>query len=97
MAENKWGLYSDMDDWKEIEQRLDYSLAVALKKCDSMIAAGEPDAVWSTVKDMLTFMEHPNNAAYGSAEDEPRKYLLDAVNKYINSKYQIGMSTTSVM
>ena len=91
---NKWELYSDMDDWEEVAERLDNALANALQECDAAIASGVSygGASRAAFNAVLKVMEHPTNAAFGSSDTVVRDHMSAAIEKHIAVKYKSTIS-----
>ena len=96
MIPNPWDLFTSVDGWVIVSEKLTLALKDSLNQIDKDLADNVPaiDAVQVAYKNMLKLMEY--NVQYGATDTEPHSYLACALKNHLSKRFD-GMGAETIM
>lgn len=91
-TKNHWELYSSMEGWEAVSERLDAALATAIVNLDAAVGGGATikDAVEAAFLEVARTMGLRENADFGAGDSEPYYHLSRTLTKHIRSKFGVA-------
>ena len=89
--DNTWQLYSCIQGWCAISNRLDAKLATALRKLDRDLTKNitPKDAALTAYKTVSTWMRTPDASNFGTCDGEPLRVLCSKINRHLKDKHNM--------
>ena len=90
--DNTWQLYSCIQGWRAISNRLDAKLATALRKLDRDLTKNitPKDAALTAYKTVSTWMRTPDASNFGTCDGEPLHILSIKINRHLKDKHNMS-------